>query len=210
LTPQDHAAVVAIAAVTRLGQSTLGAQLAGHFARFDICFQTYEQLRRVVKRPDGREYHVESIGRKVRQLQAQQIVSHRRVMPGVVPRRAKKRAWNGTTENSLIWKAIQARTPLSRAERRKARIEHERQLGAVERERRRGEREAEVAFLKRLSGDVTPPPEPTYRQAIDALVSETIRAQDARAARRARASVAAGDGAGRVPTPPPAATGPPE
>lgn len=209
MTPQEHAATVATAATTRLGQSRLGAELAGLFARFDVCFLTYEQMKQYVKRPDGKPYHRESYGRKVRELRAQNIIVHRRVMPGHVPRRAKQRAWNGTTENSVVWATLQARSPLSRAERRRARIEAERQLGAVERERRRKERELEVAFFKRLSGDVTPLREPTYREAIDAIAADAIKGHEARAARRARARAAGGD-TGRVPVPPPAATGPPE
>lgn len=157
--------------------------------------------------PSGRHPHVESVGRKVREMRDQQLLAHRRVMPGVIPRRAKRRAWNGTTENSIVWATLRERTPLSRAERRRARIEHERNLGAIEREKRRLERDAEVAFFKRLSGDVTPLPEPTYRQAIDSLVAKAMRSGDRNERRRARAS---GGGAGPVPVPPSVALRPPD
>jgi len=218
---------VAQAAAMRLGLSPLKARLIGEYARFGVNYRNYERIRLSpeMRKADGSSFHRDSIGRATRELSAEGYLVHKRIVPGVIPQGAEYRT-NGTTEKSVVWRVLNVKNPLTRAQRRQARVEQAREMRAAERERRRRERAAEIAFvqqlnagvpqdeaLKRLTADVQPAPAkprpPTYEEQIQALAN-VGRAATARHRRARRAAGHEGDGAGRVLVPSSSSTGPPE
>jgi hypothetical protein len=149
-------------------------------------------------------------------------------MPGVVPLSADYRT-NGTTEKTVVWAALQVKNPLTRSQHRAARIKQEREMSAAERERRRKETAAEIAFLKRvvdgddtpteetpkrLGADVSPaaykPKGPTFVEELEVMANAAMAAQRERRRAQRDKRTAEGRGAGPVPAPSPSAIGPPE
>lgn len=210
---------VATAAASRLGLSRLKALLLGEYARWSTNFRNYLKVQAEILKLTGWAPHRDSIGRATRQLRDDGFLIHKRVAPGVVPTSADYRT-NGTTEKTVVWRVLQVKNPLTRSQRRAARIEQAREMRVVERERRRKERDAEVSFVKRLAADLPPPPErphaPTYQEQIEALANAgragqaRLRAAAACQRRPGRVDGSEGDGAGPVLVPPPSAIGPPE
>ncbi len=218
---------VAQAAAMRLGLSPLKARLLGEYARFPTNYRNYERIKLSpeMRKSDGSTFHRDSIGRATRELASEGFLVHRRLAPGIVPQGADYRT-NGTTEKSVVWRVLNVKNPLTRAQRRQARIEQAREMRVQERERRARERAAEVAFvkqlragvpeeeaLKRLTADVQPEPPKargtTYEEQIQALANAG-RAATARHRRARRVAGHEGDGAGRVLVPSSSSTGPPE
>lgn len=211
----------------RLGLSPLKARLLGEYARFSVNYRNYERVRNSpeMRKADGSTFHRDSIGRATRELASEGFLVHKRLSPGIVPQGADYRT-NGTTEKSVVWRVLNVKNPLTRAQRRQARIEQAREMRGAERERRARARAAEIAFvqqlragvpqdeaLKRHSADLQAPPPParatTFEQQIEALAN-VGRAATARHRRARRAAGHEGDGAGRVLVPSSSSTGPPE
>lgn len=127
----QHAARVATGELARAGWPRLASLVGGHVASFgDSCWQTDSRLSEVLKRPDGRRYHPESIARARRQLRDDGIISCARVfVGGLLPTSARhKRSSRGTTIKAFIWRAIEQKNPFSRRERRLKRQEQAREL----------------------------------------------------------------------------------
>lgn len=118
----DHAAEVAARAFLAAGATLLGVKLAAYVASFGgVNWQTDVTIGRSIARPDGRPYHVESIGRVRRELARRGLLRSRRVMPGEVPHeRAKFSSSHGTTAKSIAWRELGVRNPLARGARRRA------------------------------------------------------------------------------------------
>lgn len=224
----SEATRVAQSAGLELGQSTLKALLLGEYAKFPVHYRTYGKVRLTVPKPTGGFWHRDSIGRATRELARDGFLVLRRVLPGIVPLSAEYRT-NGTTEKSVVWPALQVKNPLTRSQRRAARIKQDREMMAVERERRRKETAAEIAFLKRvvdgdaptpeeppkrLGADVSPaaykPKGPTFEEELAAIANAAMAAQRERRRAQRDKRTADGRGAGPVPAPSPSAIGPPE
>lgn len=223
----NEATRVARAAGLQLVTGTLKPLLLGEYAKFPVHYRNYEKVRLAVPKPGGGFWHRDSIGRATRELARDGFLILKRVMPGIVPLSADYRT-NGTTEKTVVWATLRAKNPLTRSQRRTARIKQEREMRAEERERRRKETAAEVAFLKRvvdgdapteepakrLGADVSPaaykPTGPTLQEEIEAMANAAMAAQRER--RRAQRDKRTTEvrGAGPVPAPSPSAIGPPD
>jgi len=107
----------------RLGVSLLGVHCLSTIAsRGDVDFRTYPSIARAIEEETGWLPHVESVGRKIRELATRfGAVSIERVKPGELPKRAKYRSAYGTTNKSINWRALGARNPTPRGAARKAR-----------------------------------------------------------------------------------------
>lgn len=130
----QHAARIATGELARAGYPRLASLLGGHVAGFgDSCWQTDSRLSEVLRRPDGRAYHPESIARVRRQLRDDGIISSTRVfVGGLLPTSARhKRSSRGTTIKAFIWRAIEQKNPFSRRERRLKRQEQASELRAA-------------------------------------------------------------------------------
>lgn len=115
----EHARHVATGRLLNAGWPRLAASVGGHVASFgDLCWQTDARLSEVLRRPDGRAYHRESIARARRQLRDAQIISSERVFVGGKIPQAKYRSSRGTTLKTFNWRAIAEKNPFSRRERR--------------------------------------------------------------------------------------------
>jgi hypothetical protein len=127
----QHAADIARGRLLDRGWPRLASAVGGHVASFgDSCWQTDARLSEVLKRPDGRRYHPESIARARRQLRDAGILSSTRVfVGGLLPTSARhKRSSRGTTIKAFNWRAIEQKNPFSRRERRLKRQEQAREL----------------------------------------------------------------------------------
>jgi hypothetical protein len=123
-----------VRAVVERGVSTMRAQLVARFGTHgeDGCFNTNDELREVLKRPDGRQYHRESIGRVRRQGALEGLWSHRRIPPGRKPNKlAERRTSHGTALNVLNWSGLFRRRPPLRGEQRKVAAELRRECNAA-------------------------------------------------------------------------------
>lgn len=116
---QHYAAAVAARAALEAGETRLGIALVAHVAGRGVDWQTYKAISEEIRRPDGRPYHRESIGRKFRELAARGRITSRRVMPGgALPKRAKfERTGHGTTVKVVQWRAFSLAPPRVRGER---------------------------------------------------------------------------------------------
>lgn len=111
----------AAGAVLRLGWPKLAALIAGRVAQFDCNFETDTKLQAVLRRPDGKPYHSESIARSRRQLRDAKLITSERVFMGAKMPRAKFASARGTTLKTFNWRAVCEKNPLSRRQRRIAR-----------------------------------------------------------------------------------------
>lgn len=142
----QHAAKIATGQLLSAGWARLASLVGGHVASFgDVCWQTDTRLSEVLRRPDGRRYHPESIARARRQLRDAKIITSERVFVGGKIPQAKFRSSRGTTIKSFNWRAIEQKNPFSRRERRLRRQEQAREA--------------------RAAGDVMKPPAPRYAAA---------------------------------------------
>lgn len=124
-----HAARVATGVLLEKGWARLASLVGGHVASFgESCWQTDTKLSEVLRRPDGRPYHRESIARARRELRDHGVISSQRVfVNGLMPTHAKhKRSSRGTTIKAFNWRAIEQKNPFSRRERRLLRFEQAR------------------------------------------------------------------------------------
>lgn len=98
--------------------TNLQAKLAGHIATWPSCFQTAASIWRVLRRPDGRRYHVESIRRAGRTLHRNGIIGKKRIFCfGELPVKDKKgkpkqSIW-GTSDRWLKWKRFKVPNPVT-------------------------------------------------------------------------------------------------
>lgn len=133
-----EAADRAAGAVLRLGWPKLAALIAGRVAQFDCNFETDTKLQAVLRRPDGKPYHSESIARSRRQLRDAGLISSERVFMGAKMPRAKFASARGTTLKTFNWRLVVEKNPMSRRQRRIA-------------------RQQQAAAL-RAAGELVPPP----------------------------------------------------
>lgn len=119
----EHAADVAARALLERGATNLEAKIGAHVASFgDQCWQTDGKIREIIHRPDGRPYHVESIGRARRAMARAGWLISLRIFTGQKAPGARRVSAHGTTSKSLRWSVLNVTNPLTRGERRKARI----------------------------------------------------------------------------------------
>src|SRR6185369_11906926 len=116
-----EAADRAAGAVLRLGWSKLAALVAGRVAQFDCNFETDTKLQAVLRRPDNRPYHRESIARVRRALRDAQLITSDRVFMGAKMPGAKYASARGTTLKTFNWRLVFEKNPMSRRQRRLAR-----------------------------------------------------------------------------------------
>lgn len=123
----EHAAEVAARAFLAAGATLLGVKLAAYVASFGgVNWQTDVTVQRAIVRPDGKPYHVESIGRVRRELDRRGWFRSLRVHPGQRPHdKAKFTSSHGTTAKSIIWSALGVRNPMRRGDRVRARASQE-------------------------------------------------------------------------------------
>lgn len=126
----DHARAVAAAAAVDAGLTRLGIALVAHVAGRGVNFQTDEQIRNEITKPDGRRYHRESIGRMRRQVTRAGILSGKRFRPGQRPPGAKFRTSHGVVVTAVVWPALRRSTPTLRGARAAARAEARRARNA--------------------------------------------------------------------------------
>ncbi len=94
-----------------------------HVASRGVNFQTDQQIRAEIKRPDGRAYHRESIGRKRREVTRSGVLSAKRFYPGQRPPGARFRTGHGVVVTSVVWKALRTEPPRLRGSRTAERLE---------------------------------------------------------------------------------------
>lgn len=121
----QQAKKLATATLLDAGWSRLDALVGGHIASFgSSCFETYGAMQEVIKRPDGRGYHRESIARSARKLRDAHIVASQRIfVGGLLPitaknREGKWRSSRGTTIKAFQWRAIEQKNPFNRRQQR--------------------------------------------------------------------------------------------
>jgi hypothetical protein len=110
----DQAAKLLIAADRTALEVKIGVQIA---SRGDSCFETDNQLREIILRRDGTQYHRESIGRARRALARAELISSRRIHCG---QKVAKMRWpspHGTTDKRFCWEKLGAKNPMPRRER---------------------------------------------------------------------------------------------
>lgn len=125
----QHAACIATGKLAQRGWSRLPSLVGGHIASFGgACWQKDVRLSEVLRRPDGRRYHPESIARARRKLRDDRIITSERVFVGgkISSIKAKWTSSRGTTVKSFNWRAIEQKNPFSRHEQRIKRQEQAR------------------------------------------------------------------------------------
>lgn len=198
----SEAADLATGKLARLGWSHLAARIGGRIAQFDCNFETYGALREIILRPDGKQYHVESIGRVARGLARAGVVKHQRVFMGVKPTGAKYASARGTTNKTFNWRAVTEKNPLNRRQRRLAR----QQQAAVLRNAGALVPAPRCATTQRESGrpQHSVPPTPAAPADLAEVISKTSAALE-----RSWSRQAAAERPGPVPLPSAAAERPP-
>jgi hypothetical protein len=154
----DRAAADAARAV--LGRvPMLAAQIVTYVAAFgEVCWQTDVVLHGVLRRPDGRPYHVESIGRSRRALARHGLLTSERVSPGeALHKKARHKSAHGTTRKSAVWSALGIRAP-TRGERRRARLAQDRGAAYASRGAGCSSTPEAARSRPRYSAPVGPPP----------------------------------------------------
>jgi hypothetical protein len=119
-----EAADRAAGALLRLGWPTLASLVGGRVAQFDCNFETDASMQSVLRRPDGKPYHRESIGRVRRQLRDAKLITSERVFMGAKMPGAKWPSARGSTVKTFNWRAVAEKNPMSRRQRRLARQQH--------------------------------------------------------------------------------------
>jgi hypothetical protein len=157
----QHAKAVAAAAAADAGLTRLEIQLVAHIASRGTDWQTDEQLRGELTKPNGLRYHRESIGRVRRQLTRGGVLNARRIMPGQsLPAGARfGRSSHGCVIKSIAWAGLRVATvPTARGARsadravaRKLRREQQRPMSPAE------TAQSARAVLEMLDGIGSPP-----------------------------------------------------
>jgi hypothetical protein len=117
----QHAARIATGELLRQGWSRLESLVGGYVASFGgVCWQTDAALSDVLRHPDGRRYHVESIARARRKLRDAGVITSLRVLVGgkIPSLKAKWTSSRGTTAKSFSWSVIEQKDPHTSRERR--------------------------------------------------------------------------------------------
>ena len=123
----ERAKEVVATRLHELGESNLGIQLAMHIAsRGDTCFESDLEVQQFLTRSNGRHFHRESIGRKRRSMARRGLIESVRIMPQHRPPGAKWKTTHGTTSKRVLWKTIGVRNPMTRGQRREARLKQKR------------------------------------------------------------------------------------
>jgi hypothetical protein len=205
--PDELAKSRATAAALDAGCTTLEAKIVGHVASWGgACWQTDGTLQEVLRRPDGRPYHRESIARCRRWLRDRGFLTSQRLYMGAKIEHARARfpVGAGTTFKTVIWKRLDLRNPMTRAERRRRRVEQ----AQAEREKQREKQRQELREQVQLTSGV--------RTAFDTTTKKlSLDAELAAQVKRAEAAIskqwAAAENTGPVPVRSAAAVrGPPE
>jgi hypothetical protein len=98
-------------------------KIGAHYGGFGgaSCWQTDVAVSKVVRRADGRAYHIESIGRARRRLAQRGLLQSRRVFAGQRLPGAKWPSSHGTTDKRLLWSKLGLRNPVTKREQREIR-----------------------------------------------------------------------------------------
>ena len=182
-----HAARIATGELANRGWPRLASLVGGQIASFgDSCWQTDARLGAAIRRPDGRQYHPESIARVRRQLRDAKVIQCERVFPnGELPTQAKYRhSTRGTTIKKFDWRAIEQKNPFNRRERRQRRMEQAakaREAGDIARAAPRYT--SAPALVPRPPERPAPPS--AFKDEIERLANEAQAAQALRAEREA-------------------------
>lgn len=168
----------AIAAAIDQGLTRLEAAYLGHVAGWGgVCWQTDATVQMELRRPDGKPYHRESIARARRFTRDRGLLRSQRIfMGGAIPDpRARWSSSRGTTFNVVQWRELGIKNPMSRAERRRKRME----LAAKERNaatvQQRQERRQQVDYERSVTGGLRAPTSPEPQQRRLGLDDETLR-----------------------------------
>jgi hypothetical protein len=158
----DHAASIAARRALEAGLTRLGIALVTHVAARGTNFQTDVVLQDEIRRPDGRAYHRESIGRKRRELTRAGYLSAQRIFPGQRPPGATYRTSHGVVATKVLWEAFRVSAPTLRGARRAERIQLARQSRPPSGELMTPAElsEAAEAFLRKQSAPPRPKPPP--------------------------------------------------
>lgn len=92
----------------------IGVQIA---TRGESCFETDNQLRAIIEKRGGGQYHRESIGRARRRLQRAGLIDSKRVYSGQKCPKMKWPSPHGTTNKRFRWERLGIRNPMPRRER---------------------------------------------------------------------------------------------
>jgi hypothetical protein len=190
----QHAARIATGELLRQGWSRLEALVGGYIAGFGgICWQTDAALSEVLRRPDGRRYHVESIARARRKLRDAGIITSLRVFVGgkIPSLKAKWTSSRGTTVKTFNWRAIEQKDPHTPRERRITRQEQARVSREAGELRTPGPRYASARAMVEPVRMPAPLPDPELERIIGEVRTLSERRQELQAA-RARAGQVAG------------------
>lgn len=126
----DHAASVAARSALDAGLTRLGIALVTHVASRGVDFQTDEQIRLELTKPNGLRYHRESIGRIRREITRAGILSAKRLFAGQKPPGARFRTSHGVVVKTVVWTALRVSTPTLRGARAAERAHARRELRA--------------------------------------------------------------------------------
>lgn len=118
----DHAAAIAARKGLDAGLTRLGIAVLTHVASRGTNFQTDNQMRGEITKPDGTRYHRESIGRKRREITRAGMLSARRYYPGQKPPGATYRSPHGCVASTVVWAALKVSAPVLRGARRLERV----------------------------------------------------------------------------------------
>jgi hypothetical protein len=118
----DHAAAIAARKGLDAGLTRLGIALLTHVASRGTNFQTDNQVRGELTKPDGTRYHRESIGRKRREITRAGLLSGKRYYPGQRPPGATYRTSHGCVATVVVWSALKVSAPVLRGARRLERV----------------------------------------------------------------------------------------
>jgi hypothetical protein len=127
--PGSHnvAAEIVARALLELGATNLQAKLGAEIAsRGDTSWLTDEESGKFIRKPGGGAYHRESIGRARRLMSRAGWIESKRIFPQHKPDRAKYTTPHGTTSKRILWKTLGLKSPMTRGDRKKRRIEQER------------------------------------------------------------------------------------
>ena len=113
----DHAASVAARSALDAGLTRLGIALVTHVASRGVDFQTDEQIRGELVKPNGLRYHRESIGRMRRAITRAGIFSAKRLYAGQRPPGARYSSPHGVVVKTVVWTALRVSVPTMRGAR---------------------------------------------------------------------------------------------
>jgi hypothetical protein len=177
----QHAARIATGELLRQGWSRLEALTGGYIASFGgVCWQTDAALCEVLRRPDGRRYHVESIARARRKLRDAGIITSLRVFVGgkIPSLKAKWTSSRGTTVKTFNWRAIEQKAPFGPLERRFERQQQARLSRETGDLRTAAPRYASARAIVEPVRMPAPLPDPEFERIIGALRTLSERRQE--------------------------------